>query len=337
MQQEQSPFNSIAFTICSNNYLAQAKVLGDSFKKFHPDTRFIIGLVDTYSMDIDYGLFKEFEIIPVAAIGIQNIRELSDKYNIVELNTGVKPHYFSFLFSNYGAGKIIYLDPDIEVFSSFYEVFELLDQYNILLTPQNCVPIDDGDSPVDIDLLGTGIFNLGFIALSNYEKISFFLNWWNDRVLKYGYANPSYNMFYDQLWMNLVPVFFDNYYILKHPGYNMSPSNLHERKITGFNNGTPVVNGDHMLRFYHYSGFKHTKPSKICSYSNRYTFDERTDIRVFYENYLIRLTENKIETIGAVVPSYCLKASTLPPGQKDHFLGLLRRIKRALKVLIGKA
>jgi hypothetical protein len=35
-----------AFTICSINYLAQAKVLADSLKKTNPDYEFVIGLCD---------------------------------------------------------------------------------------------------------------------------------------------------------------------------------------------------------------------------------------------------------------------------------------------------
>ena len=36
----------IIFTICSNNYLAQAKALGDSVLQTNPDYTFFIGLVD---------------------------------------------------------------------------------------------------------------------------------------------------------------------------------------------------------------------------------------------------------------------------------------------------
>ena len=47
----------IAFTICSNNYLAQAKTLGDSFLEFHPDWKFIIGLCDEFDSSFDYSAF----------------------------------------------------------------------------------------------------------------------------------------------------------------------------------------------------------------------------------------------------------------------------------------
>jgi len=54
---------TVVFTLCSNNYLAHAKTLGDSIIVKNPDVIFIIGLVDKKSPAIDYSIFSEFEII----------------------------------------------------------------------------------------------------------------------------------------------------------------------------------------------------------------------------------------------------------------------------------
>jgi hypothetical protein len=327
---------TLAFTLCSNNYLAQAKTLGDSFRKHHPGKEFIIGLVDTISSSIDYSMFSEFTILPVSDLNIPEFESMERKYSIVELNTSVKPFYFTHLFSHQKAHKIIYLDPDIEVFSAMEEVLELLNSYNIIITPQNCSPIDDGHSPSDIHLLGTGIFNLGFIALSDAGKLSTFLGWWKQRLLKYGFADERNNMFFDQVWINLVPAFFDNYYVLKHPGYNMSPSNLHERRITGHSEACWLINENYLLRFYHFSGFKFSKPGFMCGYSERFTFEDRPDVLPLYRSYIKTLEENKITELAAVEPFYCRKLDYFSP--KEHKIKRgIRRISRALKVLAGKA
>ena len=326
---------TLAFTLCSNNYLAQAKVLGDSFRKHHPGVEFIIGLVDTLHSSIDYTAFADFTILQVSELDIPEFEDMERKYNIIELNTSVKPFYFIHLFKHRKADKIIYLDPDIEVFSPFEEVLDLLDTYNIIITPQNCAPIDDGHSPSDIHLLGTGIFNLGFIALSHFEKVSSFLEWWTKRLVKYGFADERNNMFFDQVWINLVPVFFDNYYILKHPGYNMSASNLHERLLTDHTNGKWSINEHSPLRFYHFNGFKFSKPELMCSYSNRYTFENRTDILPLYKSYFHALAANQITKLQAIQPCYCQRLKHLSP--PDHKIKRgFNRISRALKVLAGK-
>ncbi|MDB5120198.1 MAG: hypothetical protein JWN56_1416 [Sphingobacteriales bacterium] len=331
---------TLAFTLCSNNYLAQAKVLGESFRKYHPDVEFIIGLVDLFHPSVDYTAFENFTIIHVQEVDIPEFQQMEKKYSIVELNTSVKPFYFTHLFKSRKADKIIYLDPDIEIYSNLVEVLDLLNSYNIIITPQNCMPIDDGDLPSDIDLLGTGIFNLGFIALSNHEKIKSFLSWWSDRLVKYAFANPGSNMFFDQIWINLVPVFFDNYYILKHPGYNMAPSNLHERDLTDKRKGEWFVNEEFPLRFYHFSGFKHLNPEIICSYSKRYTLEERDDIAPLYEAYLSSLNLNKINDFQNITPYFCQLPDSPPVSiDKNNYNKTRRafnRILRAMKVLAGR-
>jgi hypothetical protein len=288
---------TISFTICSNNYLAHAKTLGDSYLKFHPDHKFIIGLVDTYCDTIDYGAFNHFEIIPVGKLNMPEFDMLNKKYNIIELNTSVKPAFFHHIFQEYQPAKVIYLDPDILVLSSFEELLQILQSKNIVITPHMCSPIDDEYTQSDHQLLSTGVFNLGFIALSDYTKVSDFLNWWQERLFKYGYANLSKNMFYDQLWINYVPALYENYYILKHPGYNMANWNLHERILSVYNEQY-MVNTDFALRFFHFSGYKHNNPGVVSCYQNRYTFQDRPELVSLFNYYQEQLKQNNVDIIS---------------------------------------
>lgn len=320
----------IAFTLCSNNYLAQAKVLGDSFIEHHPESKFIIGLIDRLNDEIDYTEYNLFNIITVEEIGIETIDELILKYNITEFNTAVKPYYFKYLFSNYSVEKIIYIDPDIKVFSRFEEVESLLDTYNIILTPQSCCPIDDNDSPTDLHLLGSGVFNLGFIALSSFAKTQEFLSWWSDRLRKYAYGRPSQHMFYDQIWINLVPVFFNNYYILKHPGYNMAAWNMHERAITGIQEKIISINNNFVLRFFHFSGYKFSEPYKFCSYSSRFSFENRKLESTIFSSYYEDVMAAKYDLISIIKPVFSFATSSNLYQKKTLF----QRIKTAISILI---
>ncbi len=69
----------IAFTLCSNNYLAQAKTLGDSLLKYNPDYKFFIGLVDRLSDQINYSKDIGHEIITAEDIGIPDFDELLEE------------------------------------------------------------------------------------------------------------------------------------------------------------------------------------------------------------------------------------------------------------------
>ncbi len=155
---------NIVFTICSNNYLAQAKVLGKTLLEFNPSFNFIIGLVDRKSELINYDEIP-FDVIEVEKIGIPGFDNLITRYNITELNTAVKPFFFSYFFSNFkGVSSIIYLDPDIKVFASFDNLVGELKSYDIILTPHFTKQILDDKLLSEEDILNTGLYNLGFIA-----------------------------------------------------------------------------------------------------------------------------------------------------------------------------
>lgn len=329
----------IAFTICSNNYLAHAKTLGDSYLSHHPDHTFIIGLVDKVSSHLTIESYKNFVILPVDILQINNFQQLVAKYNITELCTSVKPRYFKYIFETYQAETVIYLDPDILVVSPLLELYSELKTHTICITPHMCSPIDDAFAPNDHHVLPGGVYNLGFIGLSNYKKVLPFLEWWDARVLKYGFRDYCKGMFYDQLWINYVPCFFDNYKIMKHLGYNMANWNFHERELTVDSNGDYIVNNSEPLRFFHFSGYKHHKKDEICGYQNRFNFTTRKDLKNIFYHYFDLLTQNDIEEISKLETFYHPRNKgankKITSSQKKSFLQkILKRIKLTGRVLL---
>lgn len=323
----------IAFTLCSNNYLAHAKTLGDSFLEHHPEFLFCIGLVDKLPAELETGYLSKFTVIPVEELNISDFQGLQAKYTITELNTAVKPSYYHYLFSTYRADSVIYIDPDILVTSRFEEVLSVLQEKNIVITPHLLSPIDDEYAPTDYHTLRGGVFNLGFIALSGYDKVKDFLNWWHDRVIKYGFANFALSMFYDQLWVNYVPAFYDNYHILKHPGYNMANWNLHERYLSE-REGTFMVNKNYELRFFHFSSYKYDKPDSICAYLTRYDFTTRPDLKPLFDRYHDLLRKNNIEKIKNLDVFYYPGLQKAKKAVKRTTLQkITHRVYRSLKVL----
>jgi len=79
-------------TICSINYLAQAKTLGDSLMKHNPDYTFLIGLVDRIDVSqVDKNLLPPYTLVELHTIGVEDLNEMCARYDISELNTAVKP------------------------------------------------------------------------------------------------------------------------------------------------------------------------------------------------------------------------------------------------------
>jgi len=284
---------NVAFTICSNNYLAKAKVVADTFITHHPDYEFLFFLVDIIDNNLDYSTLGKYQLIQIHKI-VPNIEELATKYNIVELNTAVKPAIFLYFLYKLNINTVIYLDPDLMIFNRFVEVEEELKKgnTNLVITPHFCSPIDDGKYPSEIDFMPFGLYNLGFIAIKNSIESKHFLKWWHERLMKYCYIQPDKAMFTDQLWVNYAPLFFNGVSILKHLGYNVANWNLYEREIT-VNDDVFYINQKYELKFFHFSNYQFDNPYIISKYQNRHNINDKPYLRLLIDKYQTQLIDNK--------------------------------------------
>jgi hypothetical protein len=273
-------------TIISRNYLPYARVLAESLRTHHPECEFYVLMVD----GVDARDQSEtFEIVNVAHLNLPNFRQLAFRYNRLELNTNVKPTFLACLFAKKGMDKLFYLDPDILICGSLSPLFDQLDRHGIVLTPHCTSPIEsDGQRPSEVDFLLVGVFNLGFIGLRRSEQTGHFLSWWEKRCLNLGYCELRSGLFVDQKWVNLVPCFFDSVYINRDLGCNVAYWNLHERTIRQVD-GHYVVNGQHILRFFHFSGIDIEDESQLSRHSSRHRLRERPDVALLFQNYRERV------------------------------------------------
>jgi hypothetical protein len=288
----------IAFTICSNNYLAQAKILGDSLLEKSPDYKFIIGLCDELSDDIDYSFFGNIEIIPVSQIKIYCFDEIIKKYDVIELNTSIKPSFFKYFICKYtNLETIIYFDPDIQIFNNLLLLEKYLKSDDVLLTPHILKPISIDDlQPSENSFLNYGIYNLGFIALNPKSQNAInLLDWWEEKTLKIGFSKVSEGLFVDQLWINLAPIFFKKVKVLHEYGFNVAPWNLHERNSIHKVDNEYIMEDNSKLVFYHFSSYNYTKPELFSKYYDRYNSVILVkEVFELYNQYHNKLIQNKI-------------------------------------------
>ena len=271
------------FTVCSNNYLAQATILGKSIRVHEPESKFIVFLCDRKNAAINYQGIAD-EVIEVADIE-PNFHSLMLKYNIIELNTAIKPRAVEYLFEIRKAAKIIYLDPDIKIFKSLDTLYHDLDQFSILLTPHIYTPVPiDAKKPGENTFLNYGIYNLGFLALKNDSTARDFAAWWKNRTYQEGYSKPAVGLFVDQLPINHVPIFFKGVRVLENCGLNMAPWNLHERLLSE-RDGNYLVNGKDELIFFHFSSFGVDSGELPLKHYDRYQMKDRPDLKNLYADY----------------------------------------------------
>lgn len=294
----------LAFTICSINYLAQARTLGDSLRQTNPAWTYVIGLVDDLaSAKLPADLIPPYEMIEVANIGIPDFAAMCDRYDITELNTAVKPFFIDYFYQTRPEfDSVIYFDPDIIVFQPLTRLEGYLRDYTMVLTPHTCSPTPDWKRPNEQHHLGTGIFNLGFIGLRADDEARRFVNWWKERLVFECRIDLCAGLFVDQHWVNFAPAYFKNVWIEKHRGYNVAYWNLHERLFTQ-DGETWLVNDNEPLQFFHFSGYSPYKPHEISKYQTRYSFGSATpdipdprpgrpDVWPLFEIYRQRLLAN---------------------------------------------
>ncbi len=290
----------VACTIVSANYLHFGWTLAESFLKFHPDDEFHLLLVDQLPEDF-ISHDPRVHVLEVEKLGLPAFRSLAFKFDILELNTGVKPSFLKQLFA-LGADKVIYFDPDIYVFHSLELVYEALDSAAIVLTPHILSPTQDAEHVYEKDLLGTGVFNLGFVAVSNSAQGRNFLNWWEERCLTLGFHDLRAGLFVDQKWVNLAPCLFDEVCVLRHLGCNVAYWNLHERFLSDGDSGY-LINGSSPLIFFHYSGYTLGLPDQL---SRKLRLPQRIDetLRRVLLFYGARLRANGAESYQKYVYAY---------------------------------
>lgn len=280
----------IAFTICSNNYLAQAITLAESLKKYEPNIIFKIGLVDILNYDTEIN----YDVIEIDKIGIPAdiFKNLCDKYNIVELSTSVKPFYFEYLFHKFPEiNQILYLDPDLFFFNNLNLIKDSLNNFSVVITPHILNPTKIEEIDWEFNLLKYGLYNFGFIGFARSNESFIILDWWKQRTIYYGFDNTLKAMFTDQIWGTLMPLFFNNILIIKHFGLNVAYWNLHERNIT-FKNNYFFINEQYELVFYHFSSFDPLNNNQIAKNQNFPSIKINSAISKIYEIYTTSLLKN---------------------------------------------
>jgi hypothetical protein len=245
------------FTSINNHYLNKARVLARSLRTHYPSARIILMLCDRKHTEFDYSDFDEVWSIEDLMLPVQSLSGWIFSHNVVELCTAVKPWVTKRLLER-GANKIIYLDPDIMIFSPMVELTDLLREYPIVLTPHVTVPASSIEAMINGEMLGSlrhGVFNLGFFAVTSQCEGPKFVEWWAQRCLDYCFDDKKRGLFTDQRWLDLAPCFFSTLYILRLPSYNLAGWNMYYRQITGDHDSGFDVNGSYPLRFIHFSGF----------------------------------------------------------------------------------
>ncbi|MEO8673511.1 MAG: glycosyltransferase family 4 protein [Tahibacter sp.] len=279
----------VFFTIASRNYLGYALSLMQSVAAQHPASPRYLCLVD---QDDDQSVRSPwFDVVSIAQLGLPHFDAFVFRYDIMELNTAVKPWMFAWLRRHQPKRALIYLDPDIVLVDRMRALEQAFAAGAMLvLTPHLLAPVEDDDHPGELAILRSGTYNCGFVAMGAHAQADHMIRWWSDKLEHGCVVDLAAGLFTDQKWMDLAPGLFDDVTILRDPGYNVAYWNLSQRRISlheghWYANGSPLV-------FVHFSGVSLDFPAQFSRHQNRHTAASIGELRVLYDDYLRTLTAN---------------------------------------------
>ncbi|RTY83461.1 hypothetical protein EKL97_04045 [Flavobacterium sp. LS1P28] len=287
----------IAFTICAKNYIGLALALEKSIKEHNNDVDFLIFVADEFSDEEKINDLPDNIIIAKDTISIsqEQWNQMSFKYDLTEFCTSIKPSCFKYVFEKFNPYACIYFDPDILVFNSLDTIFNKLQQHSIIVTP-HITTIEDlyTGKLNERNLLYSGMFNLGFLALKRDEYAKKMLDWWEIRLEDRCFQNMMENYFTDQKWMDFLPSFFPNQLVISHDlGLNVAPWNFYEREIIDIDNSYFVKNRIkkevdtlYPLTFVHFSGYNYNAliNGEIVQ-GNIKNFEDHVDLKKIFDRY----------------------------------------------------
>lgn len=277
-------------SIITANYYAYAKILYESMLRYNKDFEFFLLIID-WDQSLGDKIDNYFKILsPDDVVTDQQVlTQMLFRYTAFEMANALKPFLLLYLLERLNRRNAIYLDTDIFVLDNLSIVNDYFLKGDILITPHSSSPLPNDDLiPNDYFILKSGSYNAGFIGVSRTSNGISFLNWWKDHLEKQCFLY-KYGIFVDQSWLTLAVVYFDNVHVIRHPGFNVSYWNLHERNLSYDSVIGKYSVNSHPLLFVHLSGLDFHNPKGISTHQNRYYLDEVPVFKSIVEQYLMEV------------------------------------------------
>ena len=279
-----------ACTIVAHNYVPMASVLAESLSEVHPEIVMHTVVIDhpasALNLEIPNSLILTIDEIDLKK---NNYQTQASIYDVTEFATSVKPFVLEQLLCDFDV--VLYLDPDIQIFSSLDAIISMTYEHGWSLTPHVTKPYKDRNAgPPEKEIMGAGIYNLGYVGVSKSSLAM--LHWWQEHLNREAIIDQPSQLFTDQRWIDLaVPIFRP--YIEYASGYNVAYWNLDHRILTQIKPDTYDVDGGPLV-FFHFSGYDPDRPYLICKYQSTGSRVSMSDNPVYsqiFSNYANRLID----------------------------------------------
>jgi hypothetical protein len=170
------------------------------------------------------------------------------RFTLFEWACASKPRLLRYLLDRAGAATAVYADSDLEFFAQPQSI--ATEGWSVLLQPNVC-SVDERESAAWERLhLMYGVFNGGFLAVRDTDTARAFLDWWDEKVVRYCCAEPTLDVFSDQRWLDMAPGLFPQVLVDRDLACNVAVWNVRGRDVAF--RGDQCFVGEQPLCFFHY-------------------------------------------------------------------------------------
>lgn len=288
----------IAYAVVNEHYLPYAYVTRESFLRHNSTYNFIIFLHGPVN---DRTVIGGGIMVAEEFLGAEKSAKLNPSYSIFERSCALKTILGAEIISKYPeCTRIVYLDSDLFFTDRLADSISNDNTSSIFLTPHTFKPILNKTYLNDLYILSSGVFNAGYFELNVTSESRDILDFLNTYMFTFCNSRKGLypTLFVDQMFYDLIPIYFDNYRKIEHPGYNVSFHNLHERCLNKSVNGWEVDGGKRLI-FFHFSGLNFTSDDRFSKY---YDFDfislypDLASLRSEYAELLIKYNYKIVKT-----------------------------------------
>lgn len=253
-------------TVSTRSHLAYARTMLASVRRWAPAAARVLLLVDDPDKKVRLG--DGISIVhPTTIVNSGLFEHLLYKYNAAEVCFALKPYLLRWLLTS-GYNQAHYIDGDAWLVGDFSSVAQRLRSANIQLTPHLRSPLPlDGRNPTEFSLLRAGTFNAGYVGVARTSVALEFLDWWAERVQRWGINEPRFGMSGDQKWLDPVPNIFPGVVVNPDPGVNAAYWNLSGHELAR-EAGVVTVDSQPLILL-HLSGFDPSRPEELSGFQNR--------------------------------------------------------------------
>ena len=240
--------NRIYCTIVTPDYIDRAVAILLSLREVQdpaPLAVLVTGDFDELVPDMEVVTLRKLaEAEPLAATISARYADQPDA-----LRWSLKPVFAQYLLDRDADSGVLYVDADFCFFNTPDYLFDHLATGGVVLTP-HWRPLSPTISVGNFRLnFRDGMFNAGCFAASTRGHAA--LAWWANACAASCELDREQGLYYDQRYLDLMPLYFPDTVICRHLGYNAADWNAHLRK-TG-PHGPRVVPDDWPIVLVHFT------------------------------------------------------------------------------------